>query len=100
MNEPLAIAALTLLVVILFAVVVVGLRVNRRPEVHVDTHDVERRLTRLEARVDNLPTHGDLRRVHESISELAENTAELTGQTATVTQLLRTIQEHLLDKDR
>jgi uncharacterized membrane protein YfbV (UPF0208 family) len=57
------------------------------------------RLTHLEAKVNTMPTHRDLAELREDFSEVAETTAALSGQMTTVLQLLRTIQDHLLEND-
>lgn len=86
-----------LLLVNLAGLVVIGIRVSL---LGGDDRKLDRRLTMLEARVENLPTHRDLSALRADIAEVVENTAALGGQTETMTQMLRTIQEHLLEKDR
>ena len=64
------------------------------------SRELANRLTRLEARVESMPTHRDLRDLQESINSIQEDVASLAGKTDTQTQLLRMIQEHLLERDR
>lgn len=65
-----------------------------------DDRKMNNRLVHLEAWVKNAPTHRDLGELRSGISEVVESVAGLSGQTATMTQMLRTIQEHLLENDR
>lgn len=96
MNTVVAAVIIALLVCNLIGLVVVGLRVGRQSG---DARELERRITKLEARVDNLPTHTDLKELGRGITAAAEGLASLTGQTQTMTHMLRTIQEHLLDNE-
>lgn len=96
MNETIAAVIIALLLINLIGLLVIGNRVSRQSN---DASDQDKRLTRLEARVENLPTHRDLTAMNSGINETAEAVAALNGQTQTMTQMLRTIQEHLLDKE-
>ena len=96
--NPIVIAVIIgLLVVNLIGLLVVGIRVSG---LSGDDRKLDSRLTHLEARVNNLPTHRDLGELRSGISEVVESVAGLRGQTATMTEMLRTIQEHLLETDR
>lgn len=96
MNEMIATVIIALLVVNLIGLLMIGTRVGRHSG---DARELDRRLTRLEGRVDNLPTHQDLQQIGRVISVTAEAVATISGQTQTMTQMLRTIQEHLLEKE-
>lgn len=87
---------IVLLLINLVGLLVIGARVGRQAN---DSHQLEQRLTKLEARVDNLPTHRDFTELRGDLSEVVETTAGLSGQMTTVAQMLRTIQEHLLEND-
>lgn len=97
MNETIAVVIIVLLVVNLIGLLVVGIRVNGQS---TDTRNHESRITKLEAKVDNLPTHRDLTDLRGAISEVVESVAQINGQTQAMTQMLRSIQEHLLENDR
>lgn len=97
MTEATATIIIALLVINLIGLLAVGLRINGQQS---DNRAMDQRLTRLEARVDNLPTHRDLTELGRAITETAETVAAISGQTLTMTQMLRTIQEHLLEKER
>lgn len=97
MNETVAAVIIALLVINLIGLLVIGGRVSRQSN---DAGDLDKRLTRLEARVDNLPTHRDLADLRSGITEVVESVAAISGQTQSMTQMLRTIQEHLLENDR
>jgi hypothetical protein len=97
MSDLTATIIIALLIVNLLGLLVIGYRVSRQS---TDAGDLDRRLTRLEARVDNLPTHRDLTDLRSGISEVVETVATIGGQTNAMTQMLRTIQEHLLENDR
>lgn len=72
---------------------------NRMGGQHRDARDLDKRLTRLEARVDNLPTHRDLSTLNQAITETAEGVASINGQMLAMTRMMQTIQEHLLEND-
>lgn len=97
MNEMIATVIIALLVVNLIGLLMIGARVGRQSS---DAIALDRRLTQLEARVANMPTHQDLQQLGRGISATAETVATISGQTETMTLMLRTIQEHLLEKDR
>lgn len=97
MNETVAAVIIALLLINLIGLLMVGARITSQS---ADSRQMERRLTVLEARVDNLPTHRDLTELRAGISEVVETVATISGQTAAMTQMLRTIQEHLLENDR
>lgn len=54
--------------------------------------DVSRRVTRLEVRVDEAVTHRDL-------ADIGARLATMNGQLMTAVQLMRSIQEHLLERE-
>lgn len=94
-----------LLVINLIGLLVVGARSTGQSsgqsnDQRKDATELDKRLTRLEARVDNLPTHRDLVDLRAGINEMARTVAGVAGQVQTVTDMLRTIQEHLLENDR
>lgn len=86
-----------LLVLNLLGLLIIGIRVGL---LGGDDRKLDSRLTHLEARVNNLPTHRDLGELRSGISEVVESVAAISGQTQAMTQMLRTIQEHLLENDR
>jgi hypothetical protein len=96
MNEAIAAVIIALLLINLVGLLMVGGRITSQS---ADSRQMERRLTVLEARVDNLPTHRDLTDLRKGISEVVETAAAISGQTIAMTQMLRTIQEHLLEND-
>lgn len=97
MTESIAAVIIVLLIINLIGLAIVGLRISGQS---AEARQVERRLTKLEARVDNLPTHRDLIELRSGVSEVVETVAEVSGQMQAITQMLRTIQEHLLENDR
>lgn len=97
MTETIATVIIVLLVVNLLGLAVVGFRVGRQSS---DARDFERRLNQLEARVANLPTHQDLQKLTQGMAATAEAVATLNGQMRTMTDMMRAIQEHLLDNER
>jgi len=86
-----------LLLLNLLGLLLIGIRVGM---LGGDDRKLDRRLTVLEARVENLPTHRDLGELRSSIAEAVEGVAAIGGQMQAMTQMLRTIQEHLLENDR
>lgn len=96
MNDQVAIVIIALLLLNLIGLVMVGVRISAQNK---DSREQDSRLTRLEARVDNLPTHRDMTALSRSINETAETVATISGQTQAMTQMLRSIQEHLLEKE-
>jgi len=97
MNQTVIIVIIALLLINLIGLLMVGVRITSQT---ADSRQTERRITMLEARVENLPTHRDLTELRSGISEVVETVAMISGQTQTMTQMLRTIQEHLLEDDR
>lgn len=97
MNETVAAVIIALLVIDLIGLLVVGIRISGQS---ADSRQMWARLITLEGRVDNLPTHRDLTELRSGISEVVEAVASISGQTQAMTQMLRTIQEHLLENDR
>lgn len=65
-----------------------------------ENRTLDRRMSVLETRVQSMPTHHDLLELREDVTHVAESIADLNGKTAAMTQMLRTIQEYLLEKDR
>ena len=61
---------------------------------------MESRIVKLEARVDNLPTHRDLTELRSGIGEVVESVATLQGTSDTMMQMLHTIQKHLLESEK
>jgi hypothetical protein len=108
MTDVLAIAIIVLLVINLIGLLMVGTRVsnqsadarNLEKRLATDGRDLERRLTTLEARVENLPTHRDLLAMGKDVTEVMETIAGISGQTDAMTQMLRTIQQYLLDREK
>lgn len=96
MNETVEAVIIALLVVNLIGLLVVGARVTGQSS---DARQLDSRLTKLEARVDNLPTHRDLSDLRGTIAEVSETVAQISGQAQAMTQMLRSIQEHLLEND-
>lgn len=88
---------IALLVVALAALAVIGLILWRRG---ADNRNLDARLIALETRVQTMPTHHDLLELRNDMANVAQSIGELNGQTQTMTQMLRTIQEYLLEKER
>jgi hypothetical protein len=55
------------------------------------------RITRLEIRSGNSPTHEDLGSIHEKINQLRAEVGLLTGEFIGVKNLLNTLNQHLLN---
>lgn len=93
-----------LLLAVLLGVAIVGRSLGRQSAEYSSQGTAHRaldgRLTRLEVRVDNLPTHRDLLELRATMGEMSESIAQISGQTAAITQMLRSIQQHLLEADR
>jgi Tfp pilus assembly protein PilN len=108
MNPMIGAIIIALLVINLLGLLVVGWRVSgqsndaRSLETRLtsDSRALEARLTKLEARVDNLPTHRDLLDLRNGMSAVVQSIAEIAGRTEAMTTMLQTIQEHLLEGDR
>ena len=96
MNDGTTFIVIGLLVLNLLAVVVIGVRVSL---LGGDDRKLDSRLTHLEARVENLPTHRDLTALRNDIAEVVGSVEALNGQTANMTEMLRTIHKFLLEKD-
>lgn len=64
-----------------------------------DTRRLDTRVTQLEVRVANMPAHRDLLELRTDTAKMAESVAEISGQAKTMMQMLRTIQEYLLEKN-
>lgn len=62
--------------------------------------DMQRRMTTFEVQLEHRPTHRDLRVVLDKIELVAASVSTVRGQSDTSVQLLRSIQQHLLEKDR
>lgn len=97
MSDAYIVTIIVLLLVNLAGMLVIGIRVGL---LAADDRKQDRRLTQLETRVENLPTHRDLTELRSGIAEVVESVAAINGQTLAMTQMLRTIQEHLLENDR
>lgn len=97
MSDTTEVLLMALLSLNLLGLVVVAVRLSFLDS---DDRKLDRRLTQLEARVDNLPTHRDLGELRSDIAGVVESVAAIAGQTQTMTQMLRTIQEYLLENDR
>ena len=97
MNPMIAAIIIALLVINLLGLLVVGWRVSGQSN---DARSLETRLTKLEARVDNLPTHRDLLDLRNGMGDVVQSMAEIAGRTEAMTTMLQTIQEHLLEGER
>lgn len=86
-----------LLIVDLAGLLAIGLKLGHEAR---ETHRLDRRITVLEARVQSMPTHHDLLGLRTEMTSMAESVAELSGQAKTMAQMLRTIQDYLLEKKR
>lgn len=96
MSESISIVVITLLVINLLGLLAVGWRISGQSN---DNRALADRLTHLEARVNTMPTHRDLTDLRDDISEVVENVAAISGQTQTMTQMLKSIQDHLLENN-
>ena len=97
MNPMIAAIIIALLVINLLGLLVVGWRVSGQSN---DARSLETRLTKLEARVDNLPTHRDLLDLRNGMGDVVQSMAEIAGRTEAMTTMLQTIQEQLLEGER
>lgn len=96
-NDVATAVVIVLLLVNLVGLLFVGVRVGGQSR---ETQQLNTRLTQLEAQVRFMPTHADLSSLRVDINRMAEATATLAGQTETMARMLKSIQEHLLEKDR
>lgn len=97
MNDPAATITIVLLVINLIGLLMVGNRIKSQSD---ESRGFDRRIGKLEAQLETLPTHKDLRELRKEFESIAEDVASIDGRTETMTQLLRTIQQHLLDRER
>lgn len=97
MSDTTTAVIIALLLINLVGLLVVGAYVSSQAK---DNQRQDRSLTELESRVANMPTHRDLMELRGDLSKVVETVAVIRGQTQTMTQLLRTIQEHLMENDR
>jgi predicted PurR-regulated permease PerM len=97
MNETIAAVIIALLLINLIGLLVVGVHISGQSAY---TRQLDSRVTQLEALVKYLPTHQDLASLRAEINKVVETSAAISGQTHAMTQMLRTIQEHLLENDR
>jgi len=58
------------------------------------------RITRLETRAENSPTHDDLGGIHEKINQLRAEVGLLTGEFIGVRNLLNTLNQYLLNEGK
>ncbi|MCP1375377.1 hypothetical protein [Dyella lutea] len=96
-NDVMSVLVIVLLVINLLGLLFVGVRVGGQSKV---TQELNTRLTQLEAQVRFAPTHADLASLRVDINKMAEATATLAGRSGAMAQMLQTIQDHLLEKDR
>lgn len=97
MSDTTTAVIIALLLINLVGLMVVGAYVSSQAK---DNRRQDQSLTDLDARVKNMPTHRDLIELRSDISKVVETVALISGQTQSMTQMLRTIQEHLLENDR
>ena len=103
--------ALVIVIVLLLVILVSLLLLNQRMEnlareskqmdsqLSHENRLMESRVAKLEARVDNLPTHRDLTELRSGIGAVVESVATIEGQSETMMQMLQTIQKHLLESE-
>lgn len=96
MSDLTTTVTIVLLLVNLVGLIMVGVRINYQM---VDARGMEKRLNKLEANVEHLPTHHDLHELQRNFNVVAESVASVGGKVETMTQLLKTIQEYLLEKE-
>lgn len=97
MSDATAAVIIALLLINLVGLLIVGLRVSGQSR---DSLVFERRLSKLEAEVKALPTYHDLNELRADIGEVVRSVASIDGQMETVATMLRTVQTHLLERDR
>lgn len=98
---------IVLLLIILVALILIFQRVenlareSRQADTQISQENraLESRVVKLEARVDNLPTHRDLTELRSGIGAVVESVATIEGQSETMMKMLQTIQKHLLESD-
>lgn len=103
--------ALAIVIVLLLVILVSLLLLNQRMEnlareskqmdsqLSQENRLMESRVAKLEARVDNLPTHRDLTELRSGIGAVVESVATIEGQSETMMKMLQTIQKHLLESE-
>lgn len=64
----------------------------------LDRHGL--RITKLETRAENSPTHDDLKSIHEKVNQVNTNISTLSGEFSGVRNLLNTIHHHLLENGK
>jgi hypothetical protein len=96
MSDVASTIIIVLLVINLIGLIVVGTRITGQS---ADSRGMERRLNLLEAQVQTLPTHTDLRAVGREVNQVLESVASMHGQVAAMAQTLNTVQEYLLDRE-
>lgn len=97
MTDVTTIIIIALLVINLVGLLAIGARVSSQQR---EARNQDKRLTKIESRVDHQPSHSDLREMSRAMNAMAETVATIKGQTLTMMQMLRTVQEHLLENDR
>jgi hypothetical protein len=97
MNTDIASTVIIVLLLInLIGLIVVGASIRGQ---QAESRMMDRRLTIVEAEIKGLPTHRDLRQLQDDFGEVSESVASLGGKSETMIQLLKTIQEHLLERE-
>lgn len=103
MSETISAVVIALLVINLLGLLVVGWRISSQSDdvrgITNDSRALADRITHLEAQVKTMPTHRDLTDLRDDISGVVENVAAISGQTQTMTQMLKSIQDHLLENN-
>lgn len=97
MTPNIAAVIIVLLVVNLLGLLMLGWRISGQSS---ETRQLSDRVTQLESWVKFAPTHTDLSNLRGDLYKLTEATAHIGGQTQTITQMLKTIQDHLMENDR
>lgn len=103
MTETVSIVVIALLVINLLGLLMVGWRIGSQSAdvrgLTADNRTLADRLTHLEARVNTMPTHRDLIELREDLSEVVENVAGIDGKADAMTLMLKSIQDHLLERN-
>lgn len=68
---------------------------ERDMDTRLDNHGA--RLAKIEAKIDDMPSHDDIGHVHDRITGVGENVKLMTGEMTGIKTLLHTIHQHLLN---
>lgn len=73
---------------------------NVLPTLHQRDSDMHTRISVLETRVANMPTHADLKAIERQLSNLTGQVSTVSDRSETTLGMVRSIQEHLIEGGR